>query len=129
MSRLTVWNHGGAVIVGLALGLISPQLGKLPMYALWLGVLLGWTTISARRQPASTRGWWSSIVLWLVALVTYEVYLAVIFAHLGLWYNQSASSSCCGRRYINEPSRNFTGVVTSFILLKSMCSWSQAFGC
>ncbi len=83
MSRFTLWNHGGAVIVGLVLGLIGPQLGKLPMYALWFGVLLGWTTVSARRQPASTRGWWSSIVLWLVALVTYEVYLAVIFAHMG----------------------------------------------
>lgn len=83
MSRFTLWNHGGAVIVGLVLGLISPQLGKLPMYALWFGVLLGWTTVSARRQPDATRGWWSSIVLWLVALVTYEVYLAVIFAHMG----------------------------------------------
>ena len=83
MSRFTLWNHGGAVIVGLVLGLISSELGKLPMYALWFGVLLGWTTVSAHRQPASTRGWWSSIVLWLVALVTYEVYLAVIVAHMG----------------------------------------------
>lgn len=83
MSRFILWNHGGAVLVGLVLGLISPHLGKLPMYALWFGVLLGWTTVSARCHPASTRGWWSSIGLWLVALVTYEGYLAVIFAHLG----------------------------------------------
>lgn len=53
-SQFTLWSHGAAVMVGLALGLISPQLGKLPMYALWFGVLLGWTTISPRRQPAST---------------------------------------------------------------------------
>ena len=54
MSRFTLWNHGGAVIVGLVLGLISPQLGKLQMHALWFGVLLGYDrfrTPSTRFHP------------------------------------------------------------------------------
>ncbi len=84
MSRVTLWNDGGAVIVGLALGLISPQLGKLPMCAPWFGVLLGWTTTSARLQPPAIRGWWSSIVVWLVALVT-DAHMGQSLAWDGAW--------------------------------------------
>lgn len=83
MASPSPWQYGCALLFGVLLGLVSVQLGKITMYVVWLVVLVGWTTLSAVWQPSATRGWWSSIVLWLVALGTYEVYLALAFAHLG----------------------------------------------
>jgi hypothetical protein len=83
MASPSPWQYGGALLLGIILGPVSVRLAKIAMYVVWLVVLVNWTTLSAYWQPSATRGWWSSIVLWLVALGAYEGYLAVVFAHLG----------------------------------------------